>query len=333
MQTNIAGKNKAIIHYVDHAKLIASQGEVLLKSTDSGCSWKYIGAIYLSYRNHLIYRFRLLRRLLRKGIHHILVSDNCSVIFADHDTYLLLNGIVNNLGKINGSRPLAVCQRNNSFYYGEYRSNPERSPVHIWKWGAGSVSWFPVWEFYNIRHVHGVFNDPYSTAIWVTTGDEDHEAGIWRTDDDFASLHKIAGGSQQVRAIQLLFTNDFVYFGSDAPNEKNFLYRMDREGKGIEQLTSVSGSIFYGCKVGNMLFFSTAVEPSGINTCRYSELLRSDDGTHWEVIFRAKKDLLPIKYFQYGQIKFPSGIGDDKNLWFTPMSTEYDQQSIRLKLN
>lgn len=144
---------------------------------------------------------------------------------------------------------------NAEVYYGEYRSNSEREPVHIWSLEKDGRKWKSVWHFENIRHVHGVFHDPYTDSIWVTTGDMDQEAGIWRTDDRFISLCRVVGGSQQLRAVQLLFNKDYVYFGSDTPDEKNFIYRMDREGKNLENLTPVGSSVFYGCKVGKKLFF------------------------------------------------------------------------------
>ena len=36
-----------------------------------------------------------------------------------------------------------------------------------------------------------------------------------------------------------------------------------------------------------------------------------------------------MKYFQYGQVMFPSGPGDNKNLWCTPFATQYDQITLK----
>ncbi|MDY6867268.1 MAG: hypothetical protein SVT56_05095 [Chloroflexota bacterium] len=263
----------------------------------------------------------LLSRLLRTGAHHLIVSDVSALVIADRNSYISIENDLRILSPLQGSRPLVLCESEGTFYYGEYRSNPERSAVHIWRWRPGTPGWSPVWRFEGIRHVHGVFHDPYSGAIWVTTGDEDSEAGIWRTDDDFESLHRVAGDGQQSRAVQLLFTRDYVYFGSDTPNEQNHIYRMDRQGHHVDRLAAVGGSVFYGCKAGESLFLSTAVEPSEVNTRPYAEVWRSDNGDDWYRFLEFKKDILPMKYFQYGQVFFPAGPGDGRHLYCTPFAT------------
>jgi hypothetical protein len=159
------------------------------------------------------------------------------------------------------------------------------------------------------------------------------EAGIWRTDDSFATVHKVAGGSQQMRAVQPLFTKDYVYFGSDTPHEINHIYRMDREGKMIEQLAAVDSSVFFASRVGQSLFFSTTAEPSVVNETRFASIWRSEDGINWRRWMSFKKDLLPKKYFQHGQILFPNGPGDGQHLWFTPFATEDHNTSYKIDVS
>jgi len=313
--------------------MLAARRDRILESRDGGVTWQRIGLIPTSSSDKTIMFSKLLCRLLRKGVHHLVIGGSCAFIVANRAVYALREGKISPIGLVHGSRPLSLCEANGAFYYGEYRSNPARSPVHIWKLCENERQWQVAWRFTGIRHVHGVFHDPYENALWVTTGDIGHEAGIWRTDNDFKTLHKIVGGTQQVRAVQLLFSQEHVYFGSDTPNEKNLIYRMDREGKRIEQLASVRSSVFYGCKVKGSLFFSTVVEPSTVNTTHYAEIWGSADGVSWNVIRRFKKDLWPMKYFQYGQILFPSGPGDDENLWFTPMGVKFDPKIMKIPLH
>jgi hypothetical protein len=321
------------IGYVSTERILAVRGSRIFESKNGGSSWKELAVLPASKRDKAIMSFSLLRRLLRKGVHHLGVGNTCVLIVANRDIYQMQDGLIRWLGLLNGSRPLALCAAKGTFYYGEYFSNPECSPVHIWKLREEENQWQVAWRFSGIRHVHGVFHDQYENALWVTTGDVDNEAGIWRTDNGFKTLQKVVGGSQQVRAIQLLFSQEHVYFGSDTPNEKNHIYRMDREGKRIEKLVSVSSSVFYGCKVKDCLFFSTAVEPSYVNTSRYAEIWGSADGVSWRLIRRFKKDFWPMKYFQYGQIFFPSGPGDDGNLWFAPMGVKFDPKALKIPLH
>lgn len=169
-----------------------------------------------------------------------------------------------------------------------------------------------------IRHIHGIYQDPFTQKVWISTGDFGEEAALWETDAAFSKVEKIISGSQQTRAIKLLFTKDYIYYGSDTPKEQNYISRMHRETRTIEQLTKVGSSVFHGTKVGDWLFFSTAIEPSEVNKTKQAEVWASPNGTDWKCILKFKKDIWSMKYFQYGQVFFPNGPGDGKNLWVSP---------------
>ena len=98
-----------------------------------------------------------------------------------------------------------------------------------------------------------------------------------------------------------MFKKDFVYFGSDTPDEKNHIYSLSRKDNLIQPLQKVEGSVFYGCKSDNYLFFTTAVEPSKVNINKKIEVWSSENGTQWALTKTYNKDFLPMKYFQYGQ--------------------------------
>jgi len=281
-----------------------------------------------SIKDRLFYYSKMLSRLTRTGIFHILKSGTGDLIaFSGRDIfrYSISDGWCS-CGKVVGSRPLAVAvSEAGVLYYGEYRSNSERSAVSVWQSLDGGTTWLPAWTFNNVRHIHGVFYDPYTKSIWVTTGDADAESGIWVTYDNFIHLDLVAGGAQHFRVIQLLFTKQFIYFGSDALIEENHIYRMERKTGKIDILQAVSGTVFWGCKVGENLFFSTAVEPSTVNKNNYACLWGSPDGEKWKCLAKLRKDFWPMKLFQYGQIIFPAGDNHTGKLWFTPWATEHDQ--------
>lgn len=323
---------KGRVLYVSTGRVVLARGARLFESLDGGRTWSKFAVVPVGMRDRGLMESRFTRRLLRRGVHYLCGDEKRALIVANKSTYQMDNGNIHLVSGLRGSRPLGLCQHRECFYYGEYRSNPERSAVNIWKWCRDSTAWESVWSFTDVRHVHGVFHDPYSDAFWVTTGDNNSESAIWCTNDNFSSLNKIVGGSQQFRAVRLLFTIDHVYFGSDAPNEKNYVYRMDRSGGDVEQLCSVDGPVFFGCKVGGSLFFSTAVEPSLVNTCRDTQVWGSFAGEEWQLVKSFRKDVLSMKYFQYGQVQFPSGEGDNEHLWVTPMSTKFDQRTFRLPL-
>jgi hypothetical protein len=309
--------------HVDKEKIYCARGHKIFLSIDNGKNWKEWASLPIPFWEKIIMSIPLLSRLFRKAIHHLVINEKLSLITVKNKSFIVENGKTSQIESLRGSRPMVFCQsKNGIILYGEYRPNIEKKPVHIWQLDVHYKRWEPVWQFNDVRHIHGVFQDPYTDDFWVTTGDEDSESGIWCTHDNFITLQKVVSGSQQVRAVQLLFSPDFIYFGSDAPEEKNYIYRMRRNGSDIKPLIEVGSSIFYGCKIGDSFFFSSAVEPSKINSTNYVEIWYSDNGTHWVKFMEFKKDIWSMKYFQYGQILFPSGRVENNCLYFTLFATK-----------
>ncbi|MCD6361186.1 MAG: hypothetical protein J7M38_10005 [Armatimonadetes bacterium] len=316
----------AMLHYIDHDIMIFSKGVNVYVNYNGGRQ-DIVFALPLPTELRLRTLFELSARLFRCHIHHVArINKNIIVLggFGMIYTYDLEANMLNiDITPVCDKRPLNLCVDNDSrLYYGEYRDNRERSPVHIYASDSEGRQWAPVWQFNRIRHVHGVFHDPYDNRIWVTTGDTNEECGIWATDDRFKTLDKVVGGSQQLRVVQLIITENYIYFGSDTPLERNNLYRMNKKTCKVERLQEVESSVFWGCKVGDYIFFSTAVEPSKLNKCKDACIWGSQDGETWKCIARFRKDIWPMKLFQYGQILFPSGENNTDYLWFTPFATE-----------
>lgn len=300
-----------------------ARGAKLFRSDDEGQTWYHWHTLPVGVVHRVAMAVPILARLFRLGVHHLVYVDNKAVVVANKESFLIDSGNVVSMGPLKGSRPMILCGSQNECFYGEYRSNPERSEVAIYRLDFHNATWRTAWKFNGVRHVHGVFYDDYTNSFWVTTGDSDEESAIWRTDDQFSSLKRVVGGNQQFRAVQLLFTEDYVYFGSDAPNELNHIYRMKKNGSTVEKLASVGGSVFYGFKTSRYLFFSTAVEPSDVNSSRNSQVWFSKTGGTWKIACSFKKDSLSMKYFQYGQVFFPTLYGNDiEKLLCSPFATK-----------
>jgi hypothetical protein len=326
---------KSRLLYVDGQLQWCAKGSKIFYSQDGGDSWLLFAHINSVSVSSFFSRFGLSARLFRAHIDHLVPIEDHIVVFGFKQIFVFnKDGVLISQHPIFGSRPLSVSVHHGIIYYGEYRSNTERSMIRIFKSKDKGLTWEVAWEFENIRHVHGVYSDPYcKNSIWVTTGDSDNESAIWRTNDNFLSLQKVCGGSQQLRAVQLLFTNSYVYFGSDAPGELNYIYRIDRRGENIERLVNVSSSVFYGCKVGSSLFFSTAVEPSQVNTTRFSEIWTSTNGKDWIKILEVKKDFFSMRYFQYGQTLLPAGPGDGAHFYCFLFSLVGHGKTIKIPIS
>lgn len=319
---------RGVVRYIEgDITFVVCGGQISINKPEDA-DFKHIALLPFGIKERLFSGVKMIARLTRTGIFHILkLGTGDLMAFSGRDIFRYSHaGGWSSCGKIVGSRPLAVALgHTGDIFYGEYRNNAERSPVSVWRSIDNGVIWNPAWTFNNIRHIHGVFYDPYTKSIWVTTGDKDVECGIWVTNDNFIHLDLVVGGTQQFRVIQLLFTKQFIYFGSDALIEENYIYRMERKTGKIDALQKVLGTVFCGCKVGDNLFFSTAVEPSTYSKNNYACLWGSPDGDRWKCITKFYKDIWPMKLFQYGQIIFPAGDNHTGKLWFTPWATEYDQ--------
>lgn len=305
----------------------------LYVSHNAGADWKQVYKLPItSIFDFVADQAHLAIRLLRKGYHHLdlLVGEQIGILYDKKAAIITDKNVV--YGKdIKGSRPLSFKAINGEFIFGEYRSNPERSSIGVYAFN-NSKALYKKLEISGIRHVHGIYKDPYTNRVWITSGDFFEEACIYNADLELKNIHKVISGSQQTRAIKLLFTQDFIYYGTDTPDEQNFIYRFSRDDYHLEKLASVGSSVFHGYQLSNWLFFSTAVEPSKVNKTKFVELWASPDGIDWKCILKLKKDNWSMKYFQYGQLFFPNGEGDSKGLWISPFATKYSNYSFYVPL-
>lgn len=320
-----------IVHYVDESVVLASRGRRIFESLDGGLSWTEVLALPVKMRALVASVNRLTRRMFRAHVYHINpVGHSLLLVFACREIFIVdrVARTVRSRSSIIGSRPLAICISDLGCFYGEYRSNQQRTPVHVWHSSDQGRSWKSVYRFHNVRHIHGVFEDPYTGWYWVTTGDEDHESAIWVTKDRFESMEQVVAGTQRCRVIDLVFTPKHVYFGSDTPLARNVIQRIQRATSRVEIVCEVTSSVFHGAAQAGMLLFSTASEPSQINPVDRAELWFSDNGERWHRFASYTKDRWSMRMFQYGQVILPAGPGAEDVVWATPFATHRDQRSV-----
>lgn len=265
----------------------------------------------------IVYRSPLARRLFRLDIRKCLYLDDLGMlIFRGGESFWWQpwTQSVISLGRLpHGSGPLQQgCCRDDrgNCYYGEYWANHHRAPVRIFAWQPGMTQWQPYYEFPagTVRHVHAVQFDPFTRTLWFATGDRDTECYIGFIENQRPRI--VAQGSQSCRAVSLLFTRNYVYWGSDAGRDtrvtRNWLYRWSRQTGNVERLVPVSGPVYYSTvdSLGN-LFITTAVEGSRSENRPFARLWMSSNGEEWQPIAEWQKDSLP-PIFGYGVLFFPS---------------------------
>ena len=325
---------KGFVNYCDLEKLIYSRGKTVYEYKEGES--KKIVSLHKNVFDKFLSRFPLYLRLTRSHIHHVLpVSSDNLLIFVSGGIFLIdknQNKIIHKT-KISGSQPLQIAIFEDKVYYGEYIRSRNKPPINLLRANPPYKNWEIVKTFDDIRHIHGVFHDPFTQSLWITTGDDDTESRIIRLNESTYEVIESIGGSQTYRAVTLLFTMDYVYYGTDTPFEKNYIYRISRETMQAERLAEVGGPVFYGTKVENKLYFSTAWEPAKYSQSDRFELWESDDGDRWRLKKTFKKDFWHNKLFRYGMIFFPAGPGDGKYLWYSTMATKDEFKVFRMPVN
>lgn len=231
-----------------------------------------------------------------------------------------------------GSGPLFIAvEPDGSVVFGDYVADRQRRPSAIRRSVDGGDSWHVLHEFSaeRIRHVHGVFWDPYSSCIWLTSGDADQESGLWVLEGDEPKL--VAGGRSIYRVVQPVFTTDAIFFGTDTPGESCGIYRLTRSDSRVDFLQPARGPVFFGTSVASRIAFSTAVEPGHSESSAALYLSDAQDG--FQEVLALSKDRFDMRLFQYGQIYLPANYSAGRRLWFSPCATEYDHYLFSIDVN
>lgn len=256
--------------------------------------------------------------------------------------YMLHDDTLITLFSIQGDCALhgGICEDEQGFtYFGEYFMNPERGPVRIWRVDPALENPEIAREFPagRIRHVHGIFRDPYDRrALWVTVGDLEGECHLLRTRDRFETIESFGDGSQHWRAVTLFFAPDHVCWLTDSNLEQNYACRMQRKSGALEIGQKIDCSGWYGSttREGITIAFTTVERGPGIHR-RESSVLISEDAFHWQEVHAFIKDFWrPVQLFKYGVISTPTGKMSMRNVWISGEGlVDLDGSSIQAEIS
>ncbi len=307
-----------------------------LQVAREGAQWERVAKFPPAWWRELTSRNRLSYRLVRDGFHALAVLGDGVLVGAvpgaiatcvhGGDEFQVTHRIQR------GTRPLHITAAPSGLiFWGEYFDNRKRAEVHIYVSGDRGVSWEVAHTFKagTIRHVHNIVNDPWRNCLWILTGDEGSECKILRAAHDLSSVETVLEGNQQARAVAAISTEEGLYLSTDTPYERNHVYRLDAGGN-LETVGDLNSSSLYGCQVGNALFFSTMAEPSSINDENRVHLAGSKNGFEWKTLVTWKKDLWPMRYFQYGNVILPDGDNKTDVLAATTIAVAEDDLTTTL---
>lgn len=307
---------------LDGATLYASRGLTVLVSDDYGESFRRVAGTELGPVHRGASRVRLLARIGRLGFHglHLLPSGALVGVVRGHIVRRDETGgpfrPVFRLQR--GNRPLGLClHRDRGIYFGEYFSNPRRETVRVFGSPDG-LRWEVVHSFRpgTARHVHAVVHDEHRDGLWVLTGDDDRESGLWFTGDGFDTLEPVVRGTQHVRAVSVIPTEEGLIVPTDSPRIENAIQLLELPEARLIPLCRLPGSAFHALESAGLYLVSTVAEPSPVNHETGATLFASLDGQDWRQIDRLSPDvlyrILPFarKVLRYPELGLAPGDND-----------------------
>lgn len=328
----------------------------------NACAVKSRKDLNLGWKEKYLSRINLLHRLLRLGIRNAhQVDDKTVILFVNKRFYeynlekdYMTAGFIPPAGirALNITSIKNIAGFDDMLVFGGYLSNINKEEVSIYK-RINCNHWKPVYTFKKgaINHIHNLIPDVENKCVWILTGDFDEAATIWRATDNFKKVEPVVSGSQSSRSCVAFPVSGKLLYATDTPFYPNSIRLLEKVGGQWEsvKIMDIAGSCIYGCKVGTDFVFSTTVEPDGRDTgilslleCkrgrgivdRYSHLYVGTPEKGFQEIYKVEKDLWFPVLFQFGTLRFPSGINDSGMILVEHIATKkYDCKTMVINLS
>ncbi len=230
---------------------------------------------------------------------------------------------------------IAVTEQ--GLFFGEYGRNSERRPVPVWRSSDDGRSWQIVYEFpeKSIRHIHGLYRDPFTGRLWIPTGDFAGECFVVSADPDFREVTIHGDGSQVWRPVSLLFEKDRILWPMDSQLESSHLQEFDRATGKLTQHRAFPGPVWYSKRLADgVAVLQTTVERGAGVLSDHCHVFASKNLTDWVEVAKYKKDPWPMPYFKSGVAAFADGEqSSDDFVIFGEALEDIDGKVLRIKLS
>lgn len=229
---------------------------------------------------------------------------------------------------------ISFCEKEGCLYWGDYGANPHHEKVNIYRLDR-ELNISIVYSFppNSIRHIHGIIKE--GNDFIVMAGDNELKAGIYKANNDWTEVKPWKNGKQKYRAVVGFIHNGGLLYATDSVETENHLRFIESDGQ-ERILTSINGSCIYGTEMKKYYLFSTTVEShegGGIRKLLSNELgggIKSKDvhiiavskkDLSVRIIKKYRKDIWPMKLFQYGRAPFAGGQSESiEGAWCYPIA-------------
>lgn len=327
------------VEWAESGNYYLSRRNQIFHSADLKPPFRSIGTVDAPFWKTLASNVRLAQRLLRFLVYNVVPLANGEIFVTFDKTVGIIKG-----GKYEALagliRPCRVLRSgcavdaDGNVFFGEYLANTERGEMRIYKYPAGGGNRLEIAHTFpasSIKHIHGLYFDKYTGAIYCLTGDDDAECRILKSSDGFATIETVGGGDESWRAVSVLFDETHFTYGTDAEFRDNQIIRVDRQTLARQTLGEVNGTVFYSKSIGKDLFFTTTAENAPSQKENVAALwLASAEGV-CENLVSFEKDLWPGGLFMFGTIHFPysNTVGD--HLFFSLVGVKGDNKTYCIR--
>lgn len=233
-----------------------------------------------------------------------------------------------------GYSVLNFCESKNSLYWGDYGTNLNHDEINIYQLD-GDLNQKIVYTFSkgSIRHIHNIIKDRDGFVVMV--GDNEPQAGIYHANADWTEVKPWKCGEQKYRAVVGFPYKGGLLYATDSVETENHLRII--KANGTEKiLAAINGSCIYGGEIKDHFLFFTTVEPhegggklsllsyrlgGGIKSREVHVVAVSKKDLSVKIVKKFKKDIWPMKPFQYGRAIFAGGQEqNDDGFWCSPVA-------------
>src|SRR5690606_25797056 len=170
-------KNYQVLAIKDVDSIIVSKHHQLFEYSISKNTFKLLFKFEWNFKTGLSQISKPLRRLLRTDIRYGFKLSEDEILLAYKNKFYKLQlstkKILSEIAIPRGSRPLNMIQLNNfkefddGVYFGEYFTNPDKKPVHIYKYIDGHIKSITTFEQNTINHIHNLIPDRFRDCVWI----------------------------------------------------------------------------------------------------------------------------------------------------------------------
>jgi len=312
--------NGFTIEWLDPKIVLFSKRNRIYRSKDPFGKREFVGEVSAPAWQKFVSRIRMGQRFLRFMAYNVIPLSDASIFVSFNKSI----GIISKEGyrDIGGiKRPHRILRNacavssEGDLYWGEYIDNQDRGQISIYRYTPGRNNAEEVYTFEKgeVRHIHGIYADPYTGSLWCTSGDLPHECRIIKSDDGFKTIKNVGGGDETWRAVSILFSPNFIYFANDAEFRQNHIYRLNRTTGERTLLGDIQGPVYYSTSLDDDLLFAVTAELCPSQQEKAAVLYGLEQNSNIESIVSYRKDLIAksflVKLFLPGTLSFPSGPG------------------------